>query len=328
MGVISIKSNNAWNTIENPVISVITSVYNRRDVLVRAMKSVASQTLRNIEYIVVNNGSSINIDDIVEGFMNNVSLPILYIKRDSGLGPHTGKNSAIQQARGKFVIMLDSDDELLPNCAEVLLERWNAIPDNMKDQYREVVALCKDEYDNVVGDRFPSILNEVSALKSYNIWSTTQGLAAEHVSINLTSILKKYPFPEPEGVTWVVDGTILWARISQKYRTYFTNDILKRYYVGSPDSITNATNKKLTDQHFVNMLYCWQFVLNHWNEYNYTLKDRIKCVVRYNGCKIILTNHNILPNYGWICEPVNGFINKLLIKILWLPSFVWARNQK
>jgi len=136
--IISISTNNLWDQNESPLVTVITSVYNRRKLLLRAMKSIDNQTFKNLEYIVVNNGSTVNIDDVVENFMKEATIPVMYIKRSTGIGPHTGKNSAFRRARGEFLSMLDSDDEFLPEAIQVFVDTWEKLPAEHRYQYREV----------------------------------------------------------------------------------------------------------------------------------------------------------------------------------------------
>lgn len=324
--MIELKYNKIYAVSHIPKVSIITSVYNRREILLRAMRSVAAQTFKDIEYIVVNNGSSIDIDDIILKFMEDADIPVVYIKRDNGIGPHTGKNSAFREARGKYLVMLDSDDELLPSAVEVLYNTWMSIPESERDQYREVVARCVDEYGNEIGNKFPDYINSCSKKQAFKLWHSLPGLAVEHVEMNVTDHLKKLMFPEPEGVTWVVDSTILWDRLSKDYRSYFINDCLKRYYTGSEDSITNTQINKVSTQHCVNMLFSTKFMLEHWNEYDYSLSDRVKRIIMYLVWKQVLLKKNAYPKYPWAQSRLKGPINILIQALLYFPSVIISNN--
>lgn len=319
--MIQIQYNKHFSEERIPQVSVITSVYNRREILLRAMRSVAAQSFTDIEYIVVNNGSTMMIDDVVEGFMEEATIPVVYIKRESGIGPHTGKNSAFRQARGKYLVMLDSDDELLPHAVERLYQAWLSLPEGERGAYREVVARCINEHGEEIGAEFPDWLNRCSKKEAFKAWHSPE-LAVEHVEMNLTQPLKELMFPEPEGVTWVVDSVVLWDRLSKKYRSHFINDCLKRYYVGSADSITNTQINKVSLQHCINMLWASKFMLEHWSEYDYTLKDRIKQIGRYAIWKRALQKHDAYPAYAWAQEGLKGVVNQLLYLLLYLPSCV------
>lgn len=322
--IIDITTNSLWDKINKPMVTIITSVYNRREILLRAMNSVACQTYKNIEYIVVNNGSTINIDDIVNDFMYNATIPMMYIRRSSGNGPHTGKNSAIREARGKFLSMLDSDDEFLPNAMQVLVYTWNGIPKEEVNEFREVVAQCIDEFGNRIGEPFPDKINYCSKREASRIWHSKE-LSVEHINMNITQHLKDRPFPEPEGVSWVVDSVILWDKLSKLYRSYFINDCLKRYYTQSSDSISNMEIKKITIQHCINMLWADKYVLNHWEEYDYGFIYRIKKILHYCIFVNILKQKDAYPQFDWVEEEIKGITNTLLKWILWLPGIIGAK---
>lgn len=322
--IISITTNNLWDQNESPLITVITSVFNRRDILLRAMQSVDSQTYKNIEYIVVNNGSTINIDDVVEDFMKEATIPIMYIKRSTGIGPHTGKNSAFRRARGEYLAMLDSDDEFLSNAMQTFVDAWEKIPVETRHEYREVVAQCVDEYGNRVGEPFPENINSASKREARKIWNR-KGLHAEHINLHLTQLLKDNMFPEPEGVSYVVDSIAIWLKLSKLYKSFFINDTLKVYYTDSPDSISNVEIKEVTIQHIINMLWAEKYTLNHWPEYDYNNKDRIKRVLRYSLYSNILKLKNNYPEYDWAKEKIKGVKNNLLLNLLWFPSILEAK---
>lgn len=321
------KSNIHYENSKSPAVSVITSVYNRRDILLRAMQSVAAQDFKDIEYIVVDNGSTINIDDVIEDFMSSVNIPVLYITRDNGIGPHTGKNSAIRAARGEFIVMLDSDDELLPNCISTLYTTWSNIPKAQRSQYREVVARCVDEKGNEIGEKFPEMLNNVSAKDSYAYWHKP-GFGFECVSMDRTDILKAMPFPEPTGVTWVVDSIILWDRLSKIYRSYFINDCLKRYYTDSEDSITNTQIQKVTEQHVINMLYALKFKLDHHEEYFVSTRSRLRDIIMYNTFNTIVKKGNKATNLAWYKDSLKNTTNRILSWVLYIPCLPVAMYYK
>jgi glycosyltransferase involved in cell wall biosynthesis len=318
-------SNKYWENNRIPHVTVITTVYNRRDVLLRAMRSVDNQTFNDIEYIVVDNGSTINIDDIVCPFLNSASIPMLYLKNQNGLGPHSGKRLAIEHARGEYIVMLDSDDELLPKCIEVLYSAWQSIPKESRHLYREVVALCEDEYGHQIGDCFPASLNKCTPNKASKIWHE-RNLSVEHVNMSVTKLLQdpKFIFPEPEGVTWVVDSTFLWDRLSVMYKSYFINDRLKRYYTQSEDSISNTQIKKITIQHCINLLWAYKFTIDHINEYSYGIIGRLKRTMLYCVFYNILKQKKSYPKFKWASSPITQLSNRFLISVLWIPSMVIA----
>ena len=112
--------NDRWGNVDNPFLTVITPVYNRRNVLKRAIDSVERQSFRDIEYIIIDDGSTDSIDDIVEEFMESTELPVMFVKKNNG-GVHTARNAGYKRARGKLILCVDSDDELKFNACEIFI---------------------------------------------------------------------------------------------------------------------------------------------------------------------------------------------------------------
>lgn len=96
---VTVKTNNLWNQRETAKITVFTPIYNRRKFLNRVIQSVENQTLREIEYILINDGSTEQIDDVIEDYMQIATIPVMYIKKSNG-GVHTARNLGWKNARG------------------------------------------------------------------------------------------------------------------------------------------------------------------------------------------------------------------------------------
>jgi glycosyltransferase involved in cell wall biosynthesis len=94
-------------------ISVIIPVYNRADVIGRAVDSALNQTLKPIEIIVVDDGSTDDPEKVLNKYGDEVRL----IKQ-SNAGPSAARNHGISAAEGEYIAFLDSDDAWLPDKLE------------------------------------------------------------------------------------------------------------------------------------------------------------------------------------------------------------------
>ncbi|MCX8082789.1 MAG: glycosyltransferase family 2 protein [bacterium] len=95
----------------NPLVSIIIPVYNRAELLPRTLKSVVNQTYRNIEIIVVDDGSDEDIKIICDRFNDP---RIRYIRHTENKGLPSARNTGIRMSKGDFITFLDSDDEYIP----------------------------------------------------------------------------------------------------------------------------------------------------------------------------------------------------------------------
>ncbi|MCX7766035.1 MAG: glycosyltransferase [Candidatus Sumerlaeia bacterium] len=111
---------------EKPLISVIIPTYNRPLQLKRAVRSVLNQTYSNYEVIIIDDGSTLNIADV----LNSFSDPrIKLIKHERKRGGAAARNSGLQIACGDFINFLDDDDEIAPDKFAKQLSRFDECPD-------------------------------------------------------------------------------------------------------------------------------------------------------------------------------------------------------
>ncbi len=96
--------------LTSPDISVIIPAYNTADYIVECLRSVVNQTLKNIEILVVDDGSTDKTNSVVKMFMQYDWRIKLITQRNQG--PGIAKNNAIKIARGKCIAFIDSDDIL------------------------------------------------------------------------------------------------------------------------------------------------------------------------------------------------------------------------
>ncbi|HPB47191.1 MAG TPA: glycosyltransferase family A protein, partial [Exilispira sp.] len=91
----------------DPLVSVIIPVFNRTYELKRALESVVKQSYRNLEIIVIDDCSSVDIKSIVDFCKDS---RINYLRNDSNKGVSFSRNRGIVQSHGEYVAFLDSDD--------------------------------------------------------------------------------------------------------------------------------------------------------------------------------------------------------------------------
>ena len=104
-----------------PKVSVIIPVYNVQDYLAECLDSVINQTLRDIEIICVNDGSTDDSLRIAQEYAEKDSR-IRVISQPNG-GLSAARNTGMRDARGEYIYFLDSDDYLLTNALEELYFR-------------------------------------------------------------------------------------------------------------------------------------------------------------------------------------------------------------
>ena len=103
------------------MISVIVPVYNVEKYIEKCLKSLVEQTLKNIEIIIVNDGSTDNSKKIISKFAEKYSNIKYYEKTNGGLS--SARNYGIKYANGEYVAFLDSEDYVEKNLYELMYKK-------------------------------------------------------------------------------------------------------------------------------------------------------------------------------------------------------------
>lgn len=116
----------------NPLVSIIIPVYNGENYVKDAIESALKQTYKNIEIIVVNDGSKDNTEQIVKEYGDKVR----YISKENG-GVSTALNIAIDNMKGEYFSWLSHDDIYLGNKVEKQIEFLSKLEDKNSILYSD-----------------------------------------------------------------------------------------------------------------------------------------------------------------------------------------------
>ena len=127
----------------NPAISVIIPVYNTSKYLPQCLESILSQSLKDIEIICVDDGSTDKSLEILKEFSNKDTRIQIYCQENKGGG--SARNLGISHARGEYLLFLDSDDYF----DEVFFETLYSVAEKDNSD----ITICEYKlYDNQTGD--------------------------------------------------------------------------------------------------------------------------------------------------------------------------------
>ncbi len=219
---------------KHPKVSIIIPTFNRAHLLPRTITSVLSQTFKDFELIIVDDGSTDNTREIVKEFQKEDSR-IKYIWQKNSGGPASPRNTGIKNSLGEYIAFLDSDDEWLPEKLEKQIglslsqkelkiigcNCWKIKNAQKKKHKIQENILKKDPFSKMLeGCCF--ITSPSSVIVPAKIFSKV-GLFDEKIKVS--------------------DDWDMWIRILKNYTFDFVRDPLFNYHIHG-ENISGETNKE------------------------------------------------------------------------------------
>ncbi len=201
-----------------PKISVLMSVYNGEKYLSSAIESILSQTEKDFEFVIINDGSSDSTPQIIKKYLLKDSR-IVYIDGERR-GLVAALNHGISVSKGEYLARMDADDIALPDRLEVQLK---FLDDNKK------VIMCGswleliDSYDTKIGE------NKSMPISAEDVRKT---IVLHNPFAHPSVMIRKKVFDDIGGYRTFfrhIEDYELWTRILQKYEGVNIPRILLRY---------------------------------------------------------------------------------------------------
>jgi len=226
--------------MQNPLVSIIVPVYNAAKYVERCFNSVISLKYENIECIFIDDCSTDNSSEILEGITKE-HKKVFVIKHSQNKGQAAARNSGIKKACGDYIFFMDSDDEITPNSISDLVETLQKYPKS------EIIqgAIKQTPFVRHKGD-WIDISNMKNLLNYENprqIKKMFLSFPRVPVSVWAKLILREFIVRNElffrEGIMNEDDE---WSYRAAKYINCisFTKEICYIYYTTNPNSIMNT----------------------------------------------------------------------------------------
>lgn len=266
-----------------PAISVVMPVYNTKDYVAKAIQSILDQTFADFEFLIIDNGSTDGSGTIIDQFAEQ-DTRIRVIRNAKNVFIAEARNSALAQAQGEYLYLIDSDDWALPDMLEVMYsraKRFNAqyvVAGYYMDYYvngrNESYAVCPDDRDyeqrefreNAIKYLVHTILTvpwnklySIAYLKTHNIKFRNTKLEDHHFNMDIimdverVSLISK-PFYHYYRSRQGTDSELVYNKfLNQKKREHIAHTIAVYEHWGIQDRDTLG---QLADYHMGRLVQC------------------------------------------------------------------------
>ena len=136
------------------MFNIITPTYNREHTLERVYESLKSQDFKAFSWLIIDDCSTDNTFDLVDGWMKSGQIDIAYYKLDKNQGKSAAVNFGLNLCDQPYTIIADSDDSFSSNTLSDLKQLWETVS-NSTPNVASIWTLTKNENGVIVGDKFP-----------------------------------------------------------------------------------------------------------------------------------------------------------------------------
>ena len=200
--------------MNKPVVTIFTATYNRAHLLNRLYTSLVNQTNRDFEWVIVDDGSTDNTKEVIDGFINDNIISIRYFHQING-GKHRAINQGVKLANGHYFFIVDSDDILTKDAVQFI--ELNGVP-----------LLCDTLFAGIIGVKSLYSGEQIVKSKEDIIDASTislhyyHNLKGDKAEVFKTEVLSEFLFPDFCGEVFCSES-LVWNRIALKYNMRFIN---------------------------------------------------------------------------------------------------------
>lgn len=221
-------------------VTVITPTYNRAHTLRTAYEGLKKQTFKKFMWIILDDGSTDNTEDLVKEFINDSPFKIQYFK-DRNRHKFLTVLEGIRKVETPYFMILDSDDTYPENAMEILVQESENIQD--QENYIGVMGLSADENGNIVGDKYPGTGFDGSIFDmryKYGVKGDKNGIFFTKSYHKAIAGKHYYKY---EGKGYIPQSVIFNDYDAKGLKTRFINKIVRYYLYDEADSASVSNTR-------------------------------------------------------------------------------------
>ena len=276
--------------MHNPQISIIVPVYNTEAHLSAALHSIIAQSYRNWELITINDGSTDGSLNILKQYSAREER--LHIIDQDNEGVSSARNAGINAATGDYIIMHDSDDIMMPDYLESMIEAQLANP------HAQLIACAYRELKSPldVGVYRAAVLDNRAdeGLISDGFFISTYSTESSCVKLYHRSIIEEQQLRFRTDMIYAEDFEFTRAYIKHCQAAYYIQRPLMSYIIHSNSAMAKINKGEAALHQYIAAVTCFAALCQSFPDSISTSNKQAYCAAMFiHGCKALQTLQRI-----------------------------------
>ena len=217
-------------------VTVLTTTYNRAELLMKLYKSLCEQDCQSFEWLIVDDGSTDKTKDVIRSLIQDKhTFDIKYVYKENG-GKHTALNYAYKYIKTPLTFIVDSDDSLTSDAISCIEKAYE---ENVNIHGLCGFSFLREKPEG--GYLSTSIVPYDGMIESYVECRINRNIGGDMAEVWYTDCLREFMFPVFPGERFLGED-IVWIKMSNKYKMRFYN---KAIYISNylEGGLTNNRRK-------------------------------------------------------------------------------------
>lgn len=235
------------------LISVFTPTYNRADLIHRVYDSLQQQDFRDFEWIIVDDGSTDDTSEVLEGFLKAADFPIK-VHRQTNQGKVAAINYGLNIAEGELFICFDSDDWCTKDAFSTIAAQWHDLGSDGRNEYCGISCLKVLPDKSIVGEDYA----RMRTLGESYVDRFNRRIKGDKWEILRTDLHRKALYDLASDERYMAPE-YAWLKMGRTHKTVFLNEAISivEYQAGgiSLNNLAHRVSSPVSAKRFYQLAY-------------------------------------------------------------------------